>query len=39
MYEVININGLDFIFSPFQNMETASLGIFLRGGARFEQKK
>ena len=39
MHEVININGADFIFSPFENIETASLGIFLRGGARFEEKK
>ena len=39
MYEVININGVDFIFSPFQNIETASLGVFLRGGARFEDRK
>lgn len=39
MYEVININGADFIFSPFQNIETASLGVFLRGGARFEDRK
>ena len=39
MYEVININGLDFIFSPFQNIETASLGVFLRGGARSEDRK
>jgi len=39
MHEVININGVDFIFSPFQNIETASLGVFLRGGARFEDRK
>ncbi len=39
MHEVININGADFIFSPFQNIETASLGVFLRGGARFEDRK
>ena len=39
MHEVININGVDFIFFPFENVETASLGIFLRGGARFEDKK
>jgi len=39
MHEVININGADFIFSPFQDIETASLGVFLRGGARFEDRK
>ncbi len=39
MHEVININGADFIFSPFQNVETASVGVFLRGGARFEDRK
>ncbi len=39
MHEVTNINGVDFIFSPFQNIETASLGVFLRGGARFEDRK
>ena len=39
MHEVININGADFIFFPFQNIETASLGVFLRGGARFEDRK
>jgi len=38
MYEVTNINGVDFIFSPFQDIETASLGVFLRGGARFEER-
>ncbi|MFH1519686.1 MAG: pitrilysin family protein [Candidatus Omnitrophota bacterium] len=36
MHELISINGVDFIFSPFQNLETASLGIFLRAGARIE---
>ncbi|NQT28232.1 MAG: insulinase family protein, partial [Candidatus Omnitrophica bacterium] len=39
MHEIININGLDLIFSPFQDIETASLGVFLRGGARFEDRK
>ena len=39
MYEIININGLDFIFSPFRNIETASLGIFLRAGSRIEEKR
>lgn len=39
MYEIININGANLIFSPFQNMDTASLGVFLRIGARFEAKR
>jgi predicted Zn-dependent peptidase len=39
MYEVTNINGATFIFSPFSNRETASLGVFLRIGSRFEHKK
>jgi len=38
MYEIININGATFIFSPFSRMESASLGVFLRIGSRFEQK-
>ncbi|MCK4519586.1 MAG: insulinase family protein [Candidatus Omnitrophica bacterium] len=38
MYEAIKINGVDFIFSPFENIETASLGIFLRAGSRIEEK-
>ena len=39
MYEIININGLTFIFSPLKGVETASLGIFLRIGSRFERQK
>lgn len=39
MYEIINIKGTDLIFSRFQNIETASLGVFLRCGARFEEEK
>ncbi len=39
MYEIVNINGVTFIFSPFKDMETASLGVFLRIGSRFEQKR
>lgn len=38
MYEIININGVDFVFSPFKGIETASLGIFLRAGSRIEAK-
>ena len=37
MYEIINVKGVTLIFSPFQNIETASLGIFLRIGSRFEK--
>ncbi|MFA7676819.1 MAG: pitrilysin family protein [Candidatus Omnitrophota bacterium] len=36
MCEIININGVTFLFSPFANIETASLGIFLPVGSRFE---
>ena len=39
MHEVIDINGAQFIFSPFKNTQTASLGIFIKNGARFEGKK
>ena len=38
MDEIVNINGANFIFSPFSNIETASLGIFLQIGSRFEKK-
>jgi len=38
MQEIIPINNLTFIFSPLDNIETASLGIFLRVGSRFEQR-
>jgi predicted Zn-dependent peptidase len=38
MYEIANINGATFIFSPFKDLETASLGIFLKIGSRFERK-
>jgi len=38
MYEIININGATFIFSPFSNRQTASLGVFLKIGSRFEKK-
>ena len=37
MHEVINIAGTDLIFSPIKNIETASLGVFLRIGSRFEK--
>ncbi len=38
MYEINTINKVTFIFSPFQGMESASLGVFLRIGSRFEKK-
>lgn len=37
-YEIINIKGATLIFSSFQNIETASLGVFLKVGSRFERK-
>ncbi len=37
--EVINLDGLTFIFSPFKNLETASLGVFVKIGSRFEEKE
>ena len=39
MHEVSDTNGARFIFSPFKNTQTASLGIFIKNGARFEGKK
>jgi len=38
MYEIIKISGLTLIFSPFKNLETASLGIFIKTGSRYEKK-
>jgi predicted Zn-dependent peptidase len=38
MHEVIDINNLKLIFSPLPNMESASLGVFIRIGSRFEKK-
>lgn len=39
MHDIVNVNGLKFIFSPLDNIETASLGVFLRIGSRFEKKR
>jgi predicted Zn-dependent peptidase len=39
MYKITNINGATFIFSPFKKRETASLGVFLGIGSRFEKDK
>ncbi|MBD3245807.1 MAG: hypothetical protein GF333_02225 [Candidatus Omnitrophica bacterium] len=36
MYKTIRIGGVTFLFSPLAHIETASLGIFLKTGARFE---
>ena len=38
VYEILNIKGLTLIISPFKDIETSSLGIFLKTGARFEKK-
>ncbi len=39
MYEITNINGVTFIYSPFKGIQTASLGVFLRIGSRFEERR
>lgn len=39
MYKIIKVGPLRLIHSSFLNFETASLGIFLKTGARFENKK
>lgn len=39
MYQLANINGATFIFSPFKNLETASFGVFIKIGSRFENKR
>ena len=39
MYEIIDLNNVRFIFSRFKEIETASLGIFLGVGARYEKKR
>ncbi|MDD5584329.1 MAG: pitrilysin family protein [Candidatus Omnitrophica bacterium] len=36
MHEIININGVNFIFAPFKDLETASFGVFLKIGGRYE---
>lgn len=36
MFEIAHINGSTLIFSPFANIETASLGVFIKGGSRYE---
>jgi predicted Zn-dependent peptidase len=39
MYEIIDAAGITFIFSPLRDIDTSSLGIFLKTGARYEQKR
>lgn len=39
MHEITNINGATFVFSPFENIETASFGVFIKVGSRFEASK
>lgn len=38
MFKIINVNGLTVIFSSMKNFSTAGIGIFVRGGARYEKK-
>jgi predicted Zn-dependent peptidase len=38
MFEIVNVNNSKLIFSNFDNIETASIGIFFRVGSRFEKK-
>lgn len=37
MDEILKVNDVTFIFSPFKDLETASLGIFLKIGSRIEK--
>lgn len=39
MFEIEDINGAKFIFSPLDGVETASVGIFFRVGSRFEKAR
>lgn len=39
MYDLTNINGVTFIFSSLKEIETASLGVFVRVGSRFEKRQ
>lgn len=39
MHQVIKAGSVDLVYSRFSNFETASLGVFLKTGARFEKKK
>ncbi|MBD3264001.1 MAG: hypothetical protein GF375_02720 [Candidatus Omnitrophica bacterium] len=37
-FEIIEIGGLKLIFSPLKNIHTASVGLFLKIGSRYEKK-
>ena len=39
MFRILNIKGADLIYSRLSGFNTASLGIFIRAGARFEKKE
>ncbi len=39
MFEIAKVNNTVLIFSPLENRETASLGVFVRIGSRFEEKR
>ncbi|MEI8349132.1 MAG: pitrilysin family protein [Candidatus Omnitrophota bacterium] len=39
MYEITTTNGVTLILAPFEGLETASLGIFIKIGSRYEQKQ
>ncbi|MCM8787727.1 MAG: insulinase family protein [Candidatus Omnitrophica bacterium] len=39
MYEIENINNCTLIFASFKDLDTASFGIFLKTGSRYEKKK
>ena len=39
MYEIIPIGNLKLIFSRLENVETSTLGVFLRVGSRLEPKR
>jgi predicted Zn-dependent peptidase len=38
MYDIFHIDGITFIYSCLKEIETASLGVFVRVGSRFEKK-
>ncbi|UCC94312.1 MAG: insulinase family protein, partial [Candidatus Omnitrophota bacterium] len=38
MYETIDIGGITLLFSPLRDLETASVGVFLKIGARYEAR-
>ncbi len=39
MFKIIKVKQATFIYSPLSNFNTASLGVFIRGGARLEEKR